>query len=463
MTATSDAVIIRPQAGPQEKFLSTPADIAIYGGQAGGGKTWSLVAEPLRHINNPGFRTVIFRRTFPQITNEGGLYDETRELYPYFGGVDTQPSSGITWTFPSGARIRLTHMQLEKDKYAWQGAQVPLLDFDELTHFTSGQFWYMFSRNRSTCGVRPYIRGTTNPEPGWVAELLDWWIGEDGYAIEERSGVLRWFVRVDGLLVWADTPGELKAQYPDEQPKSLTFIPAKLSDNKILMAKDPGYLASLQALPYVDRQRLLGGNWKVQVGGGKVFNRDWFSAVHPEDAPKGGRFCRYWDLAATAKKAAGDDPDYSAGVLIYHVGDTYYVFDCIAVQENAAVVDRLMRSTGNRDRELAKRMNGTYAVRWEIEPGASGVRENRRLVGLMDGFDCGGERPRGDKVTRAKGLAAQSEQGYVVLVKGSWNERWLTHMHNQPDWPHDDIMDASSGAYRELESGGKKQARSRQG
>ena len=63
----------RPQPGPQEMFLATPADIAIYGGSAGGGKTWGLLIEAARHHRRQGYGAVIFRRTYPEITNEGGL------------------------------------------------------------------------------------------------------------------------------------------------------------------------------------------------------------------------------------------------------------------------------------------------------------------------------------------------------------------------------------------------------
>jgi predicted phage terminase large subunit-like protein len=462
---------IRPQAGPQELFLSSSADIVIYGGAAGGGKTYGLLLEPARHLHNPFFRAVIFRRTSPQITNPGGLLDEAQTLYPLIGGKATQPDSGITWKFPSGAVVRFAHMQHEKNRYDWQGAQVPLIAFDELTHFTEEQFFYMLSRNRSTAGIRPYMRATTNPDAGsWVARFMTWWIDpETGYAIPERAGVVRWFVRINEEIVWADSPDELPqpAAQPDEvgsladsasetahPPKSVTFIPARLQDNPILMHKDPGYLANLMALPLVERERLLGGNWKIMPSGGKVFNRAWFEIVPPHKVPPGGVECRFWDFAATEKKLKGDDPDYTASVLLRHVGDTYYVLDCTAAQADAGAVDRLFLSTTQRDRERLRRDGDKtrYMVRWEEEPGSAAKRDTRRLVRLLDGFDAGGVPARDDKIQRAKELATQAEHGFVVLVQGDWNEGWLTHMHHQPDWPHDDILDASSGAHRALTS-----------
>lgn len=449
---------IRPQAGKQEAFHASPADIVIYGGAAGAGKTWSLVIEPVRHLDNADFRAVIFRRTSPQIHNPGGLQDEAQRWYPLFGGSHTRPHSGITWVFPSGAVVRFAHLQHEDTKFDWQGSQITLLCFDELTHFSETQFFYMLSRNRSTCGVRPYVRATTNPDAGsWVAKLIAWWIDDDtGYPIEERAGVQRWFVRIDGEIVWADTADELRDQYPGQEPKSLTFIPAKLEDNPILMESDPGYLANLMTQHPVERERLLGGNWKIMPSGGKVFNKAWFNIVAPGDVPDGGVECRFWDLAATEKKLKGDDPDYTAGVSIRYVKDTYYVTDCLAFREGPTETDKIMLATARRDRERIRRQgdNARYMVRWEMEGGASGKRDTRSLVKLFRGFDARGVSPDGDKITRAKALATQAEQGFVVLVQGEWNERWLTHMHHQPDWAHDDIMDASSGAFNTVVQGG---------
>jgi len=187
---------IKPQPGPQTAFLSSPADIAIYGGGAGGGKTWGLLMEPLRHVSNPGFGAVFFRRSTVQIRNEGGLWDESAVLYPQIGGDPKEHT--LSWAFPTGASVSFAHLEHDKTRFNWQGSQIPLICFDELTHFSAVQFWYMVSRNRSMCGVRPYIRATCNPDAdSWVADLIAWWIDQDtGLPIAERAGKLRWFVRV---------------------------------------------------------------------------------------------------------------------------------------------------------------------------------------------------------------------------------------------------------------------------
>lgn len=253
---------IRPHKGPQTKFLKSNADIAIYGGAAGGGKSYALLLEPLRHISKRGFQGVIFRRTSEQVRQAGGLWDEASGLYPLVGGKGRENT--LDWRWKAGATIRFEHLQHESTKYEQHGSQICYLAFDELTHFTETQFFYMLSRNRSTCGVRPYVRCTCNPDArSWVAQLIAWWIDQDsGYAIPERSGVKRWFAKVNDKLEWSNSKAELAERLAgsDVRPLSLTFIPAKLDDNP---TADPEYRSRLMALSRVERERLLGANWKV--------------------------------------------------------------------------------------------------------------------------------------------------------------------------------------------------------
>ena len=134
----------------------------------------------------------------------------------------------------------------------------------------------MLSRNRSTCGVKPYVRATCNPDAdSWVAKFISWWINpETGYPIPERSGKKRYMARVDDEVVWADTRKELLDKgIKADKVKSVTFIASTLADNKILMEKDPGYKANLEALPLVERERLLHGNWKIKPAAGLYFKR----------------------------------------------------------------------------------------------------------------------------------------------------------------------------------------------
>lgn len=450
--------VFRPQPGPQTQFFTTEADIIIYGGAAGAGKTWSLLVEALRHVNNGGFGAVIFRRTYPQITNQGGMWDESNLIYPFTGG---HPRIGdLDWTWDSGARVSFRHLMYEKELQDWQGAQIPYIGWDQLEHFSEKQFWYMLSRSRSMCGVKPFVRGTVNPDAdSWVADLIEWWIDEDtGFPIAERGGKIRWFIRKNDETYWANSAEELYKKHgnpafpvghPEQiEPKSFTFIPAKITDNQALLKKDPGYLANLKALGEVERQRLLEGNWKVKYEAGKIFNRNWFKLVY--EAPMDGRFVRGWDFAATEKKIKGPDPDFTASCLIQAcIGDwtgRFIIHDATAEQLAPTDADRLVRRTAQSDSNKF----GVVGIRWEEEPGAAGKRDSAHLTQMLSQYDCMGIRPRGDKYQRSKPAARQAEAGNFYIMHGAWNRRWLGHMHGQPDLPHDDEHDAYSVAYRGL-------------
>jgi predicted phage terminase large subunit-like protein len=318
-----------PQEGPQKQFVESEADITIYGGSAGGGKSAGLLLSAAKHSDNAHYGAVIFRETYAQVTEEGSLWDTSRELFGESGAVATE--GNLEWDFPSGAKVSFAYLQHEKDKYKYQGSQMAFIGFDELTHFSEANFWYMLSRNRTTCGVQPQIKCTCNPDAeSWVAKLISWWIDSDGYIIPERSGKLRWFLRLGGEdFVWADSKQELIDKGAEEELiYSLTFIRSRLIDNKILVEKDPRYRARLSLLPQVERERLLGdmqkgGNWKISTSGGLV-QRSWFKTFNLEGKPATpDRIIQSWDTANKESELA----DYSVCTTWYVTKTGYYLVD----------------------------------------------------------------------------------------------------------------------------------------
>jgi hypothetical protein len=232
-------------------------------------------------------------------------------------------------------RVKFAHLEYDRSVFDWQGSQIPFIGFDELTHFTEKQFFYMLSRNRSTSGVPGYIRATCNPDAdSWVRKLIDWWIDGQGYPIKELAGVIRWFIRQGDSLIWGDSREELIEKYGAEQlPKSLTFIPSNVYDNRILLDKDPSYLANLKALSRVDRLRLEGGNWNVRATAGTMFREEWFPVI---DAIPAGHFraVRFWDRAATKPNSENTDPDWTRGLKLLRYPDgTFLVADLKSARE----------------------------------------------------------------------------------------------------------------------------------
>ena len=342
------------QEGPQEAFLRSRAEIAIFGGGAGGGKSFALLLEVLRHFENSKFGAICFRKNSTQIRNTGGLWDCSMALYAPLGATPRQ--AFLEWSFPSGATLKFAHLEHADTVFSYQGAQIPLIMFDELTHFEESSFWYMFSRSRSTSGVPGYIRATCNPDPdSFVRKLISWWIGEDGFPIKARSGRLRWFIRQNDDLIWADTKEQLIAEYGNDQiPKSLTFIPSLVTDNKILLKKDPNYLSNLKALGRVDRMRLLEGNWNVRATAGMMFQRQWFPIV---DQVPGGwiQSVRFWDRAATKPNESNKDPDFTRGLKLFkYPNGTYCVVDLKSTRDTPGQVETLIKAVATHDGQAVR-------------------------------------------------------------------------------------------------------------
>jgi Terminase large subunit, T4likevirus-type, N-terminal len=268
--------IFPPQPGPQEQYMTSTADITLYGGSAGGGKTFATLLKAAEPTYNANFGAMIFRRTLKQVKEEQSIWDESVKLYPNVGA--RQNVSGSFWTFPSGASIQFAGIEHEGDQYDYQGSQLCYIFFEELTHFTERQFWYLLSRNRSTCGVKPQMFATMNPEPGWVKRLAAPWVDRK-FPTPAKSGETRWFVRERNKLIWLpgkpereactngpDGKGCLKEGcencFPPE--KSITFIRASVYDNRALLERDPGYIGRLMNLDEVEKQRLLHGDWDAR-------------------------------------------------------------------------------------------------------------------------------------------------------------------------------------------------------
>ncbi len=476
-----EEIRIEPQRPFQWDFLGNPADIVIGGGAAGCGKTYAEVLAPIRFTSIPNFYSVMFRRTLVDIKKPNGLWDETRKMYPLLGAKPH--GAELRWQFPSGARVKMAHLEHENTVTNWQGAQLPQVIFDELTHFSAKMFWYMVSRLRGTVGVRPHVLASCNPDPdSWVAALIEWFIDQEdvlpggernpryGFPIPERCGKPRYFGRSGDDLVWGDTRLEV-ANDPRIGPqiialmrhqrctwevalkravKSLSFIPGKLEDNRILEDADPSYRANLMILPRVERMRLLEGNWKVRAQAGDYFNRDEVNMLDraPDDLQK---VVRRWDLAATEPSLKNGDPDWTYGVKMgRRANGRFVVLDAVGKQQRVDAVRELVLGTAAVDTQ-----NGEHVeIGLPQDPGQAGVDQLASYVKMLAGYAVWGDRETGDKETRASSFAAQWQHHNVDVVRGSWNAHYFGQMEAFPDkTAHDDAVDASAGAFKQLATG----------
>src|SRR5947209_8932760 len=411
--------------------------------------------EPTYHLENPEFQAVIFRKYHRQIIAPGGLWRRSFKIYPQLGGKPNK--SELQWNFPSGATVKFAYMQYESDVESWKGSEIPLIEVDEVTEMSFSQFFYLFSRNRSICGVRPYMRAFTNPDPeSWVKVVLAPWVDEDWEDPERNSntpehlrtraesGEVRYFVVEDENIRWCNS-GVKNAI-------SITFIPASLYDNKILMKEDPGYEAGLDALPEVEKRRLKFGDWTARPSG-KKFRREWFEKHILDEIPDDiERKCRFWDLAATEEvkpNSKKTGPDYTAGVLLARRREgtypRYVIINALWERRDAGGVEDLMQETAIKD-------GCDTLINIEQEPGASGKSYIFNLVTkVLDGYDVDGIPSTGNKELRANTMSAQAKFGNIGMIRAHWNKGLINFLCAFPNPSvHDDPVDASSGAMNEL-------------
>jgi predicted phage terminase large subunit-like protein len=435
-------------------LLSSRADIRVYGGGAGGGKSFAILLDPLRYIRNPHVRVVSFRRTGPQLTQAGGLWETARSIYGPLGGI-ARENPNLDWRFKGGFSHKFGHLQHESDVYKYQGAQITVVNFDEATHFTKKQFWYLRSRIRGAeSGVRGYMNLTCNPDPDWWGlELIGWYIDEDGFSIPERAGKLRFFIRSenDDRLVWANTKEELIERYPKDgkYATSVTFIPSKLTDNPQLLNGDPAYLANLKGMCLVDRERLLGGNWKIRESAGNMFRRGWFPIV--EASPANAVRIRYWDRAGSAepekiaRKTPDGGPDWTVGTRVARGPDGIFYHEH---------VHRFRGTPGEVEREIkaiASQDGPNVSIGIEQDPGQAGKADAEHYIKVLAGYDVRAYRVSTNKIVRAKPHSAQAEAGNVRLVRGEWNEPFIREHENFGSGKgHDDQIDSASGGVNAL-------------
>jgi predicted phage terminase large subunit-like protein len=221
------------------------------------------------------------------------------------------------------------------------------------------------------------------------------------------------------------------------------YLPATLSDNPSLDAVE--YLKNLQHLDPLTRQRLLAGDWDALPEGG-MFRREWFHVVEPHQLPDDLRWVRFWDRASTAPEQ-GKDPDYTAGALVGFRKGIWYIKNIVRFRDTPQGNER-------RIREVALADGKRVAIWMEQEPGSSGadvISHYARHV--LAGFAFKGRRSTGSKAERAGPVASAAELGNVRLCSGPWVSDFLDEATGFPMTPHDDMIDALSGAFACLSSG----------
>ena len=229
-------VIFSPNEGPQTDFLAAGETDVLYGGAAGGGKSYAMLVDPLRFAHRAAHRALILRRSMPELRE---LIDKSRELYPKaFPGCKYREVEKL-WNFPSGAKVEFGFLERDADVYRYQGQAYSWIGFDEITHLPTEFSWnYLASRLRTTDSeIVPYMRCTANP-------------GGSGAQWVKKRYI---------------SPAPPNESFMGDDGITRKFIPARLNDNPYL-AQDGRYEQMLKSLPPTQRKQLLEGNWEIAEG-----------------------------------------------------------------------------------------------------------------------------------------------------------------------------------------------------
>ena len=267
-------VIFKPNHGPQTDFLASSEREVLYGGSAGGGKSYAMLADPLRYMGVPAFAGVLLRHTTEELRE---LITKSQEMYPKIWPGIKWSERKMTWTAPSGATLWLSYLDKDQDVTRYQGLAFSWIGFDELTQWATPYAWnYMRSRLRTADPELPLsMRATTNPGGRghhWVKKMFI-----------DPAPAGDSFIATD-----IDTNEQLK--YPAGHEKAgkplfkRRFIPARLSDNPYL-SEQGDYEAMLLSLPEQQRKQLLEGDWDIKEGAAFTeFDRN-IHVVEPFDIP----------------------------------------------------------------------------------------------------------------------------------------------------------------------------------
>ena len=259
----------------QKQFMDAEADEVLFGGAAGGGKSYGQLADALVYaLKYPGSRQLILRRTFPEL--EHSIIFTSLQFFPTKAAK--YRAANHTWEFCNKSLIEFGYLAAEKDVLRYQGAEYDVVRFDELTHFTEEQYTYLLSRIRGVNTYPKQMKSSTNP-------------GGIGHAWVKRRFI-------DGA-----EPGELHRDAATGM--SRIFIPSFVQDNVFLMRADKDYQKRLELLPEAEKKALLYGQWDIFDG--QVFaewrndprgykTRRWSHVIAPFAIPKHWRRFRTFDF-----------------------------------------------------------------------------------------------------------------------------------------------------------------------
>lgn len=477
--------LCEPKSQKHYDFIWSDADITVFGGSAGSGKTWQGLCRFLRFINEPQYIGYVIRKT--QASLKQGAFKTAIRLFTAWESKVKINRVDMTITFPSGAIIIFKGLDGTASIEYFQGQEISGALVDEATHIKYEEISWLMTRLRTNANVHPTVWFTCNPDPDhFIAEWVDPYlypkktkITIDGHLTDVGgrvdpaiNGRKKWYYVIDGQWYWNDDREKLIEEWkhlitdPNQKPMSFRFIGATFADNPVLVATQPAYINSLMNKPKVEKERLAYGNWYIREEGAGFWKQEWIKLIktfpHPDDPhDKVEKRVRCWDLAYTVPHEANPDPDYTASVLMFRTKHGYYVVEHVVRARKR--VGELYKYIA----EVAKADYATYGIITQYipeDPAAGKVtylfaKEFLRKRGIF--VDKVNGNKLNSKLERFKNFASASENGAVMVIDTShlkdpianWNEYYFTELEvfdGTRNTRHDDMVDATSDGFNVL-------------
>ena len=443
--------------------------------------THNALVKLLMGVNDKNFVAMIIRKQMNVMTRVGGIVGEAKKLYKLYSPKVKYNNTKNFFTFPSGAQIGFTQVSTDADAEGLRGAQWSMVLCDESTELDESHVFQIQSRIRSDAvdsdAPRQLIL-TCNPNPdSYLRKWVDWWLipeGQEnaGRPDPEKECAIRYFIRRDGVMYWADTEEELNEMFPPEndqdKPVSVQFIAATIYDNPPLIKNNPKYLANLKSLPKVKQERDLYGNWNIREEGSCYWKSQWCKELTTYPARmEFEEIVRAYDFACTLPNASNRDPDYFASVKVGRLKDKkgYVILDVFRTRIQSGEWMQTIISAAENDEQ------GTLILIPQ-EPSVQAKDNVRRMIFDIsrEGFRARAVSTSKKKLERFKTFADLSQNGFVMYMRDCGNsydhingEKKHVSVNNNDFWiselesfdgtgkkGHDDIADCCSDAFIHL-------------
>lgn len=415
----------------------------------------------LRFAHDPNYRGYCVRKNSTAIMKSGGLFWEAVALYRIYDPQIKVKMKDQKIVFSSGAEVSFSHYENNNAGQMYQGIQISNLFYDEVTHSEEEHIWWLWSRLRSTANNVHSLWLSCNPDvDSWVLKYAMWYLYPEGHALAgrpdpEKNGVIRYLLRIDGDLVWGDTAEELIEKYGKshlphdhkDQIKPISFqgLFGTIDDNPSLQESNPSYKSNLEALPFVEKERLLHGNWFARPMNSSYWERSYVEELlaHPPMS-EFDKVVRAYDFAGEIPNSSnGGRCDYFASVKMGRKRGSgeYVILDVVRTHLKFGEWEDFIVEQAIKD--------GTKVdIILPEDPNAASKGACRALVNniIRRGFRAMPKKALTNKLDRFRLFAAASYNGYVSIVKNCATDLW------------DKVYNDNTFFYKELEAfdGGRK-------